>query len=420
MGKWWPKAHGDRYVSQDDGAGGLCGGWLLDALIYGTRETVSMLNERYKTREEYLRQPFEDRLIKLSPKQDEHARELCDKHVTVDLHCLSYHQFSDHEQPYPRERVRNSGLTCLLETVDNFGHNPDHEYVKAAEDVRHFTGFFPGEQGMGIAYTADDVREAKRDGRQTIMVSMEMDGSQVIGPGIMYKRGTPEEHYPFLEKINRLHELGLRRFDPIKNFRNYIGDGCLERSDSGLSHYGLAVVERMNEMGMIIDTSHWGEQSTHNAIEASRDPVLISHAGARALVPRNVRLKSDELIHALADSGGVIGVCGIPNYLSQEKRQGVDDMVAHIGYIVDLVGVDHVAIGTDIVWGDHAALPIHHHYIERMNMKVAAVYMEGIESLEEWPNIIRSLVHHGYSDHEISKIVGENALRIMKRVFIKP
>ena len=119
----------------------------------------------------------------------------------------------------------------------------------------------------------------------------------------------------------------------------------------------------------------------------------------------------------VADSGGVIGVCGIPNYLSQEKRQGVDDMVAHIGYIVDLVGVDHVAIGTDIVWGDHAALPIHHHYIERMNMKVAAVYMEGIESIEEWPNIIRCLVHHGYSDDEIGRIVGENALRLMTRVF---
>ncbi len=389
---------------------------MLDALIYRTSLTIFMLSERYKTREEYLKQPFEERLIKLNPHQDEHSRELCEKLITIDLHCLSYHQFTDHEQPYPRERVRNSGLTCLLETVDNFGHNPDHEYLKAAEDVRHFTEYFPEEQGIEITYTASDIKQAKRDRSQTIMVSMEMDGSQVIGPGIMYKRGTPQEHYPFLDRINKLHELGLRRFDPIKNFRNYIGDGCLERSDSGLSHYGLAVVERMNEVGMIIDTSHWGEKSTHDAIEASKDPILISHAGARALVPNNVRLKSDELIHALAEKDGVIGVCGIPNYLSQEKRQGVDDMVTHIDYIINLVGVDHIAIGTDIVWGDHAALPIHRHYIERMNMKVAAEYMEGIESLEEWPNIIRSLVHHGYSDNEINKIVGENALQIIEKV----
>jgi microsomal dipeptidase-like Zn-dependent dipeptidase len=372
-----------------------------------------MLGERFKTREEYLRQPFEERLIKLDQSEDERARGLCEKLVTVDLHCLSFHQFSDHESPYPRDRVRNSGLTCLLETVDNFGHNPDHEYDKAAEDVRHFTQYFPEEQGMKIAYDTADIRRAKKEGQQSIMVSMEMDGSQVIGPGIMYKRGTQDEHYPFQERINTLHELGLRRFDPIKNFRNYIGDGCLERSDSGLSHYGLAVVERMNKVGMIIDTSHWGEHSTLDAIEASKKPILISHAGARALVPRNVRLKSDMVIHALAERGGVIGVCGIPNYLSQEKRQGVGDMVAHIDYIVDLVGINHVAIGTDIVWGDHAVLSIHHHYIERMDMRVAAAYMEGIESLEKWHNIIRCLVHRGYSDDEISIIVGENALKLM-------
>ena len=379
-----------------------------------------MFSERYKTREEYLRSPIEERLIKLEPSQDERARELCERLVTIDLHCLSYHQFSDHESPYPRDRVKNSGLTCLLETVDNFGHNPNHEYQLAAEDVRHFVQYFPEKQGMNIAYDATDIKQAKKAGQQTIMVSMEMDGSQVIGPGIMYKRGTLDEHYPFLERIDTLHELGLRRFDPIKNFRNYIGDGCLERYDSGLSQYGLAVVERMNQVGMIIDTSHWGEQSTLDAIEASKKPVLISHTGARAIVPQNVRLKSDTVIHTLAEKDGVIGVCVIPNYLSQDKRQGVKDMVAHIDYIVDLVGVNHVAIGTDIVWGDHAALPIHHHYIKRMNMRVVAVYMEGIESLEEWPNIIRCLVHSGYSDNDISRIVGENAMKLIIKVLDNP
>jgi len=376
-----------------------------------------MLHKRYITRDEYLRLPFEERLIPLEPSLDEHARELCERLITIDLHCLSYHKFSDHESPYPRDRVKNSGLTCLLETVDNFGHNPNHEYQVAANDVKHFTEFFPEHLGMNIVYHVADIKHAKKTKLQTIMISMEMDGSQVVGPGIMYKRGTPEEHYPFLERIDQLYELGLRRFDTIKNFRNYIGDGCLERHDSGLSWYGLAVIERMNQLGMIIDTSHWGDQSTLDAIEGSRYPVLISHAGARTLVPKNVRLKSDTVIHALAEKEGVIGVCGIPNYLSQEKRQGVEDVIAHIDYIVDLVGVNHVAIGTDIVWGDHAALPIHRHYIERMNLRVEAAYMEGIESLEEWPNIIRCLVNHGYSDNEISKIVGENSMKLMTKVF---
>ena len=116
-----------------------------------------MSGERYRTREEYLRLPFEDRLIRLEPSQDERARGLCERLVTIDLHCLSYHQFSDHEGPYPRDRVRNSGLTCLLETVDNFGHNPDHEYRLASEDVRRFTHFFPEQQRMSIAYDASSI-----------------------------------------------------------------------------------------------------------------------------------------------------------------------------------------------------------------------------------------------------------------------
>jgi len=307
-------------------------------------------------------------LIKLSKKEDERANELNEKHISVDLHSLTFHPFSENEaeiKQYPRDRVRNSGLTCVSETVDDFGHNPNHEF---------------------------------------------------IGPSIMYKRGTPEEHYPFLDRIDILYRLGVRRFDAIANYRGYLGDGCLERSDSGLSLYGLAFVERMNEVGMMIDTSHWGERSTFDAIEASKSPILISHAGARALVPKNRRLKSDELIRALAEKGGLIGVCGIPNYLAQARRQGVKDIMDHVDYIVDLVGVDHVGIGTDIVWGHHASLGVHRHYITHMGMEVAAEYMEGIESLEEWPNITRGLVSRGYSDGEIEKIIGGNALRVMDEV----
>ncbi len=106
-----------------------------------------MFNKRYKTRDEYLKLPFRERLIKLEPSQDEYARELNEKLLTIDLHCLTFHSFTDNELPYPRQRVRNSGLTCLLETVDNFGNNPNHEYDKAVDDVNHFTHFFPTHPG---------------------------------------------------------------------------------------------------------------------------------------------------------------------------------------------------------------------------------------------------------------------------------
>lgn len=376
-------------------------------------------NREYMPREEYVKLPFEDRLIKISKTEDERATELHEKLVSVDLHCLTVDPFSDKKdagRTYPRERVRNSGLTCLFETVDDFGHNPNHEFQIVVRDVWSYNEFFPKQPDMNVAYCADDIRKAKKEGKQAVLISIEMDGSQVIGPGIMYKRGTPEEHYPFLDRVDILYKLGVRRLDAIANYRSYLGDGCLERYDSGLSYYGLAFVERMNKAGMMIDTSHWGEKSTFDAIEASKDPILISHAGARALVPKNKRLKSDELIKALTEKGGLIGVCGIPNYLAQTRRQGVEDVMDHVDYIVDLVGVDHVAIGTDVVWGHHAAHPIHRHYITHMGMEVSAEYMEGIESLEEWPNITWGLVSRGYSDREIGKIVGGNALKVMDKI----
>ena len=176
----------------------------------------------------------------------------------------------------------------------------------------------------------------------------------------------------------------------------------------------LDTLEKMNKVSMITDMSHWGEESSFDAIEASNKPLVISHAGARALVPKNRRLKSDELIIALAEAGGIVGVCGIPNYLAQTKRQGVKNMMDHIDHIVNLVGVNHVGIGTDNIFGDHA--PLGAYYMKKMGMKIAAEYMEGIESLEEWPNIVRGLVLRGYSDQEIEKIIGGNALRVMDKV----
>lgn len=340
-------------------------------------------------------------MIRLSKTEEERATELAEKLISVDLHTISINPFSEDEyggRAYPRDRVRNSNLTCLLETIEN-GRNP-HQFDALTGTVWSYVDFFTKQEGMTVAYCGDDIRDVKKNGDQAAMISIEMEASI----------------YPSLDRIDILHKLGVRRFDPILNYRNYLGDGCLERYDSGLSYFGLAFVERMSKVGMIIDLSHWGEKSSFDAIEASKDPVIISHSGARALLPRNKRLKSDELIKTLAEKDGLIGVTAIPNYLSQEKRQGVKDMINHIDYIVNLVGVDYVAIGTDIIWGDQMALPITLHHLHAMGLEVAAKYMEGIDTIEEWPNITRALVSRGYSDLEVEKIIGGNALRTIDKV----
>jgi len=378
--------------------------------------------DRSLPREDYIKLPFKERLIDLSKEDDKRATEIHESLISVDLHSLSINPFDRDEyegKNYPRDRVRNSGLTCISETLEAGIRNPYHDFKTTTEVARWYVDFFHGQPGMCVALSADDIRSAKKRGEQAVLLSIEMDASQFVGPGIMLKRGTPDEYYPSLDNIDKFYELGVRRMNPILNYRNHLGDGCLERYDSGLSYYGLAFLERMNAVGMICDMSHWGEKSSFDAIAASRRPLLISHAGARSLFPQNKRLKSDELIKALAEKDGLIGVCGIPNYLAPGPGQGIMNLLDHIDYIVRLVGVDHVGVGTDIIWGHHAALPVTRHYLIHMGIEPRSEYMKGIESLEEWPNITRGLVARGYSDSHIEKIIGGNALRLMDQVIKK-
>ncbi len=115
-----------------------------------------------------------------------------------------------------------------------------------------------------------------------------------------------------------------------------------------------------------------------------------------------------------------MGISAIPNQLSRNAEQGIQDMLNHIDYIVNLIGVDHIAIGLDNVFGDH----VEYHRqaaqttfkLEYIGQELNAPYMYGIESPEEWPNITRGLVSRGYSDDEIEKIIGGNALRVIQEV----
>ena len=205
------------------------------------------------------------------------------------------------------------------------------------------------------------------------------------------------------------------------NTKNYLGDGCTERSDTGLSYLGMEVVQRLNEIGIMIDLSHCGVQTGLDAIRCSKDPVLFNHTGAQALNPGVARLKSDEQLRAIADKGGLVGISAIPNQLSSRPEQGIQDMLNHIDYVKNLVGIDHAAIGLDNIFGDQVA---NHRELaaskgvdfRRSTMNLAAEYMHGIESPLEWRNIVRGLVSRAYSDEEIRKVVGGNALRIMQEV----
>jgi len=276
-------------------------------------------------------------------------------------------------------------------------------FDESTKELGSLFHFIQTQPDMRVGFCAEDIRKAKKEGKQLVMAQFE---PQTIGLR--------------LDRIDTLYGLGVRMMLLTFNSRNYVGDGCGERTNSGLSYFGLDVVERMNKVGMMIDLSHCGDQTTLDTIEASKDPVQFNHTGARALNPKCKRLKTDEQMKALAEKGGLMGISAVPNQLSNARSQGVQDMLNHIDYAVKLIGIDHVAIGLDNVFGDQVA---HHRagaktvfLLSRIGQELNADYMEGIESPEEWPNITRGLVSRGYSDQEIEKIIGGNALRIIEQV----
>ena len=139
-----------------------------------------------------------------------------------------------------------------------------------------------------------------------------------------------------------LYALGVRIAGLTYNRQNAIGCGLLERHDPGLSELGIAVVQRMNDLGMAVDVSHAGFTTAMDAIKHSRTPIIYSHNAAHALRP-TWRTRKDEELVACARKGGIIAITAVPNSLSDDPRQDIDCVLDHYDYMVKLVGADHVA-----------------------------------------------------------------------------
>ena len=224
------------------------------------------------------------------------------------------------------------------------------------------------------------------------------------------------EHLAIGNELNRvdvLHAIGIRLAGLTYNRKNYIGDGQYERNDGGLSDFGIAVVERMNDLGMAIDVSHASYQTAMDAINISQTPVTFSHNAAFTLRPAP-RCRNDEELQACAKNGGLVAVTAVPNSLSDDPKQDIECVMEHYDYMVKLVGVDHVGIGTDTSVGNHVAF--HRVVLGRTPDQLPAPYLDGLESPADGKNIVRSLIRRGYSNADITKIAGGNALSFFRRV----
>jgi len=326
-------------------------------------------------------------MFNLSKDEEEHAEELYRKCIVIDgLNAsLMYRGYF--------EKLRNAGITAINYTI---AMNQN-----ISETIKRFArlyGYFKKHSDLiMLATTAEDILTAKKENRTAFLI-----GFQNVDP----LEGR-------LDMLDIYYKLGLRIFQLTYHFQNIAGTGGAERHDTGLTKFGLELVEKLNEFGILIDLAHVGPKTSLETIEVSKDPVVFSHSNARALVDTYQNHYDDEL-KALAEKGGVIGVTGFPRLLGGENCT-INDMLDHIDYIVNLIGVDHVGIGSDFAEGWNESLERRIRLLE-IDGKIYT-WPKGFEDVTKFVNIVKGLVSRGYSDNEIRKILGENFLRVFRRVF---
>ncbi|WP_282449605.1 dipeptidase [Roseibium sediminicola] len=253
------------------------------------------------------------------------------------------------------------------------------------------------------ARTADDIRQAKQDGKTAI----------VLG----FQNTTAFEDR--LEFIEIFKEQGVGIVQMTYNTQNLVGCGCYERRDSGLSDFGHDVVAEMNRVGMLCDLSHVGPNTSREVILASKKPVAYSHCLPSGLKehPRN---KSDEQLRFIAEHEGFVGVTMFPPFLRRGNDSTVDDYVEAIGYIINLVGEDQVGFGTDFTMGYSTPFFEYLNRDKGVGRQLTEFWKvdfpDGLESIADYPNLTTAMERAGWTETRIRKVMGENWLDLLDRV----
>jgi len=321
-----------------------------------------------------------------------------------------------------RDHLRRGGVTA-----GNFTVASRVAYPAATERVQRFRRQIHRSGGaFSPCESVADVREVHDRGATGAIL-----GFQDTMPVAPMDRMQTDDGTEFLRAF---HAMGVRVVQLTYNSLNYVGAGCCERVDPGLSNFGRELVDELNRLGVLVDLSHCGDTTTTDAIEHSEDPVVFSHAGARALsnVERN---KTDEQLRALADAGGVVGVTLFPPSVRTDpdthevQRATVEDVLDHVDHVVEVTGIDHVGFGSDMndealdegVTPPYAAYrnfrPDHPEVYGRGPIEHYEPYPRGVHRHTKLLNLTRGLVDRGYDDEEVRKVLGGNFLRVFEEAW---
>jgi len=320
------------------------------------------------------------------------------------------------EQKECKEAWEAAGVTCVFQNAGEEG-NSVSRLIKRFARFTYVADMMPG--FFKRAATPDDIADAKKAGLRCMYLSTN-------GVPLPQQLNSMEHG---LEYIRVFFQLGCRMMHLTYNRRNVIGDGCGEEGNAGLSDFGRRVVVEMNRVGVIADVSHSGQKTSQEAATISEKPIVASHSTCSA-VHGHIRGKPDEVIKAIADSGGYIGLTCIPAFLG--GNGDISSLLDHIDYAAKKFGAGHVAIGTDAghVSSNEKRMTAKAPTKPKTRARFEALWPHGpagrewrrerqIKSLAwtNWPLFTVGLVQRGYSDEDIQKIIGGNALRVAKRVW---
>lgn len=308
--------------------------------------------------------------------------------------------------------IRASGVTAVNLTVGSVGGGPE---VFAETFER-------------IAYWEREI-DAHPDFLHKVKSGADLDRAKASGRlGIIYGF---QDATPLGEDLNRVKvfsRFGVRVIQLTYNRRNLLGDGCLESANAGLSRFGQSVVEKMNELGLLIDLSHCGHRTTTDAILASKQPVAITHAGCAALtdLPRN---KTDEELRLLAKRGGVVGIYLMP-FLRTHGQPTSADLVRHVEHAIDVCGEDHVGIGTDGVLSHIELTPefVKRHREDVANRRKLGIsapgeeedvytFLPDLNTPRRLETLAALLISRGHSESRVTKVLGGNFARLFREVW---
>lgn len=360
----------------------------------------------------------------LTPEEKARSEKLMRDNITISLHDHPVRFPNDMRQTPEYNRtgrqhtafagVKESGMTVIFDNMMDgtacVTGNAPWRWLDIITDIGMRQADIAHQDDVIVIRTLEDIHYAKKANKVGFVFGLEA--------------ATPIENE--IDRLDVLYGLGIRQIGIAYSDSNSLGSGLNEDVDGGLTDFGRRCVTRMNQLGMAVDISHSSDQTGIDACKVSTKPVFMTHAGAKAIWPIK-RMKSDDVLKAVADTGGVIGMSAAPHTtLSKAHPQhSIDSVMDHLMYCIDLVGIEHVAFGPDTLYGDHVGLhTVFSHLLSTAFSEAPKFervkYVDGLENpTENFWNIAGWLVKNGFSDKDIAAILGGNILRALEGIWVK-